>query len=603
MKKLLSVFLALVMAIAMIPAGILTASALQEGDYYYSINDSKAEILGYFGAGGDVTIPATLGGFPVNLIGLSAFANCFELTSVIIPNSVTTILQEAFVSCFRLTSVIIPSSVNVVDEMAFYFCTGLTSATILNNNATIGDSAFGACDNLTIYGYENSTAQIYATSNTIPFSLIPAGGNDPVEFTATNAIGQTGAQVTVDVNISALSDSAAGTIVLPFDNTKLRLVSAVAGAALEDAVVEAQGSFIFDIVSTDDQTTLAYINQDGLNLGGSVLRVTYEILASVDQTIPVVPTVTELCDSSMETKDLAYNVTNGEIVVDNTHPVVTGVDQYGIYNVSKNPAFTDLNDVTAALNGDAFTSGTDVIAQGIYTLIVTDAAGNTTTVQFIIDKTAPAVDGVDDDGLYKEDKNPTFTDTYLDTATLDSSTFVSGTTVSEGTHILVVTDLAGNVTTVHFRIDETKPLLSLLTPSKYSPTTTLTVSIEYPEDDGVHQYKIGSGEWTLYTGAVTVAYTVLPADRTVYARSTDLAGNTSDESDVDLPNIVRLGDVSLNDEVSVVDALMALHHASGRLRQTAGTNAFFAGDVNSSSTITTIDALKILQFSGGIQSF
>ncbi|WP_223593320.1 S8 family serine peptidase [Neobacillus bataviensis] len=65
---------------------------------------------------------------------------------------------------------------------------------------------------------------------------------------------------------------------------------------------------------------------------------------------------------------------------------LTGVENNGQYN--KDVIIT-FNEATAKLDGKAFTSGTKVTGEGDHTLVVTDAAGNVTTVKFTIDKTAP----------------------------------------------------------------------------------------------------------------------------------------------------------------------------------------------------------------------
>ncbi|MCB5984944.1 leucine-rich repeat domain-containing protein, partial [Flavobacterium psychrophilum] len=52
---------------------------------------------------------------------------CSGLTSVTIPNSVTTIGDEAFADCSGLTSVTIPNSVTAIGEDAFYNCSRLTT--------------------------------------------------------------------------------------------------------------------------------------------------------------------------------------------------------------------------------------------------------------------------------------------------------------------------------------------------------------------------------------------------------------------------------------------------------------------------------------------
>ena len=75
---------------------------------------------------GNVVIPseAMFGGtsYKVTGIGVYAFYNCRGLTSVTIPNSVTTIERRAFCGCSRLTSVNIPNSVTTIGDDAFSGC-------------------------------------------------------------------------------------------------------------------------------------------------------------------------------------------------------------------------------------------------------------------------------------------------------------------------------------------------------------------------------------------------------------------------------------------------------------------------------------------------
>jgi hypothetical protein len=72
---------------------------------------------------------------------------CRNLTSVTIPNSVTSIGESAFDGS-GLTSVNIPNSVTSIGEIAFAMCTGLTSVTIPNSVTSIGVNAFGGCTSL-----------------------------------------------------------------------------------------------------------------------------------------------------------------------------------------------------------------------------------------------------------------------------------------------------------------------------------------------------------------------------------------------------------------------------------------------------------------------
>ena len=127
-----------------------------------------------------VTIPNT-----VTSIGDRAFEDCRGLTSVIIPNSVTSIGESAFRGCRSLTSVTIPNSVTSIGNEAFKDCSGLTSVTIPNSVTSIGAFAFYECRSLTSVTIPNSVTSIGReafsgcsglTSVTIPNSVTSIGG-------------------------------------------------------------------------------------------------------------------------------------------------------------------------------------------------------------------------------------------------------------------------------------------------------------------------------------------------------------------------------------------------------------------------------------------
>ncbi|WP_017811218.1 InlB B-repeat-containing protein [Paenibacillus shenyangensis] len=140
----------------------------------------------------------------------------------------------------------------------------------------------------------------------------------------------------------------------------------------------------------------------------------------------------------------AANVT---ITVEETEPpVVGGVQDMEVYNTSVTPVFTN---ATALLNGQPYTSGTAVTAEGLYVLRVTNSFG-AIFFQFTIDRTAPVVTGVTYGQLYSSSPVITFNE---GTATLDGSAFASGSAVTEeGEHQLIVTDSAGNTSKVTFSV-------------------------------------------------------------------------------------------------------------------------------------------------------
>ena len=151
----------------------------------YVISDANVFISG------DITLPSTYNNKPVTSID-RAFSYCDDLTSIIIPDSVTTIGSSAFYDCTSLTSIVIPDSVTTIDDLAFGKCTSLTSVIIPDSVIVIGNRAFENCDGLTsiivdednpnyksidgnLYSKDGKTLLKYAdgTSNTI--FEIPAG--------------------------------------------------------------------------------------------------------------------------------------------------------------------------------------------------------------------------------------------------------------------------------------------------------------------------------------------------------------------------------------------------------------------------------------------
>ena len=85
------------------------------------------------------------------IINGSAFDGCRGLTSITIPDGVTSIGDFAFSGCSGLTSMTIPDSVTSIGDSAFSDCSGLTSMTIPDSVTSIGDYVFNGCSELTIY--------------------------------------------------------------------------------------------------------------------------------------------------------------------------------------------------------------------------------------------------------------------------------------------------------------------------------------------------------------------------------------------------------------------------------------------------------------------
>ena len=123
---------------------ILDKDTIVRGVTSVTIPNSVTSIGNYAFYGCSGLTSVTIGN-SVTSIGSRAFGGCTGLTSVTIPNSVTSIGNYAFYGCRALTSVTIPNSVTSIERNAFYDCTGLTSVTIPNSVTSIGYDAFYGC--------------------------------------------------------------------------------------------------------------------------------------------------------------------------------------------------------------------------------------------------------------------------------------------------------------------------------------------------------------------------------------------------------------------------------------------------------------------------
>ena len=178
MKKLKEIFaltLAVILFVQFIPLNIKVNAATTENGLEYSAINNKVTITkcpeNYEGA---LTIPSKIGGKSVTAIADMAFANCYNLTSVVIPDTVKTMGQYAFNGCQALKKVTLSKNCKVVSDSAFSECPVLTTVVIPEGVTTIDDSAFSNC--------------VALKSLKLPFSLTKIGSYAFYKCTALTSV-------------------------------------------------------------------------------------------------------------------------------------------------------------------------------------------------------------------------------------------------------------------------------------------------------------------------------------------------------------------------------------------------------------------------------
>ena len=129
------------------------------GDLIYHVNEDQVSVtvIGHvdgYNAAGSLIIPESVSyeghNYTVTVVGNSAFMYCFYLTSLTLPNSLTTIEEGAFAYCSGFTGdLVIPNSVVTIESSAFHTCSAFDGSLVLGTGLTsIGAWAFNSCDGL-----------------------------------------------------------------------------------------------------------------------------------------------------------------------------------------------------------------------------------------------------------------------------------------------------------------------------------------------------------------------------------------------------------------------------------------------------------------------
>ena len=140
MKRTFAFIIAALMVLSVI--AVVPAAAETSGDWIYYVweneetGDQYAIITGYIGSGVNVTVPATIAGFPVLGLEKGAFDNCDTVTSITVSEGIVAVWEGAINYCLNLESVYLPSSCLYISGESIKICSKLKSILVSDANTS-----------------------------------------------------------------------------------------------------------------------------------------------------------------------------------------------------------------------------------------------------------------------------------------------------------------------------------------------------------------------------------------------------------------------------------------------------------------------------------
>lgn len=107
-------------------------------------------------ASGDINLVASTEGLTLREVAPGAFKDNSSITSLFVPEGVTTIGNEAFRGCYRLFDVSLPSTVTTIGKYAFLDCTYINSFTLPSKISSLGVGAFQGCSDLETFNFNRA---------------------------------------------------------------------------------------------------------------------------------------------------------------------------------------------------------------------------------------------------------------------------------------------------------------------------------------------------------------------------------------------------------------------------------------------------------------
>ena len=147
---------------------IPNTDATDNSAFTYVNHGDSIEITGFNNSVSDVVIPSEIEGLPVTAISVGAFY-LSAITSIEIPNTVTSIGEMAFLGCTSLKSVKLSTGVAKIDKNAFGSCSALQEIQIAKDNPNFSSL------NGVLYSKKQDTLVIYPAAKTDAAYIIPSG--------------------------------------------------------------------------------------------------------------------------------------------------------------------------------------------------------------------------------------------------------------------------------------------------------------------------------------------------------------------------------------------------------------------------------------------
>lgn len=147
---------------------IPNTDATDNSAFAYVNHGDSIEITGFDNSVSDVVIPSEIEGLPVTAISVGAFY-LSTITSIEVPDSVTSIGEMAFLGCTSLKSVKLSTGVAKIDKNAFGSCSALQEIQVAKDNPNFSSL------NGVLYSKKQDTLIIYPAAKTDAAYIIPSG--------------------------------------------------------------------------------------------------------------------------------------------------------------------------------------------------------------------------------------------------------------------------------------------------------------------------------------------------------------------------------------------------------------------------------------------